>query len=172
MLRGCARCGLSDEEAAYLAQNYLRAVPPAPWTLADRLGDFACEACGVDPIPEFTDDHSNEMAEALGVCLCESCARRFDADLGGDLSAARQVVDAAARRRSNESRCSPGCPAWSLFATSGRHGGDGVQVQRCDECSVIAFDEDAAALGAAHFSAITGCPMLRFSEPTEHAQAH
>ncbi len=39
--------------------------------------DFACEVCGIDPVPEFSPEHSNEVAEALGMILCERCARRL-----------------------------------------------------------------------------------------------
>jgi hypothetical protein len=165
---GCDRCGLDDEDAEWLARAYLGAAPPAPWTLASPLGDFACEVCGVDPIPDFSEEHSNELAEMLGVCLCEPCARRLEGH-GGVHRYRSDAVDAAARRRSDESRCSAGCPGWALFQTEGREGGDGVQVQRCDDCGVLSSDGDALTLARGYFQTITGCPIHRGAQSPERA---
>ena len=39
--------------------------------------DFGCEVCGIDPVPPFSDGHANEVAEALGIILCERCAKHL-----------------------------------------------------------------------------------------------
>jgi len=69
-------------------------------------------------------------------------------DCGIDIEEAERRADAffdkhVTHPRPEEERCDPSCRGFGIFTSSGRSRGDGPHVERCDECSVYPYDDEA-----------------------------